>query len=91
MIAALGWIGSVLVVASLAQRDVRRLRQVNLAAAVVLGVFNIAVGIASMIALNVVLATINAYHLRPRGQNRRTSARRSSSEPLDEPAMAAAG
>lgn len=74
MTAALGWLGSALVIASLTQRDVRRLRQLNLAAAVVLGVFNIAVGIASMIALNVVLAAINAYHLRPRRPSRPAAA-----------------
>jgi hypothetical protein len=75
VIAALGWVGSALVVASLTQLDVRRLRQLNLAAAVVLGIFNIAVGIASMIALNAVLAAINGYHLRPRRPNQGTPTR----------------
>jgi hypothetical protein len=59
----LGWAGSALVVVSLTQRDLRRLRQVNLAAALMLGVFNVIIGLGSMIALNVVLSTVNAYHL----------------------------
>jgi len=63
MIAALGWIGSTLVVLSPAQRDVRRLRQVSLASAVVLLCFNLVIGIASMVALNVALVAINAYRL----------------------------
>lgn len=63
MIAALGWVGSGLVVMSLTQGDIRRLRQVNLAASAVLGVFNIALGISSMIVLNAVLAGVNGYHL----------------------------
>lgn len=63
MITLLGWIGSTLVVLSLAQRDLRRLRQVSLASALVLLAFNLAVGIASMVALNIALAAMNAYRL----------------------------
>ncbi len=63
MIAVLGWFGSALVVGSLIQRDVRRLRQLNLAAAVALGIFNVVLGIWSMIVLNVALATVNSFHL----------------------------
>jgi hypothetical protein len=63
MIAVLGWLGSSLVVTSLIQRDIYRLRQVNLAASVALFFFNLALGIWSMIALNIVLAAINGYHL----------------------------
>lgn len=63
MTAALGWLGSALVILSLTQRRLRRLRQVNLAACVVLGVFNLMLGIESMIVLNAVLAGINVYHL----------------------------
>lgn len=63
MIAALGWAGSALVVLSLVQTDVRRLRQISLASALVLGAFNLLVVIPSMIALNVVLAFVNTYHL----------------------------
>lgn len=63
MTVALGWIGSALVVISLGQTDVRRLRQISLTAAFVLGVFNLAIGIPSMIALNAVLVAVNGYHL----------------------------
>lgn len=63
MIAMLGWIGSGLVVVSLVQHDVRRLRQLNLVACAALVIFNVALGITSMIALNVVLAGVNGYHL----------------------------
>jgi hypothetical protein len=79
VIALLGWLGSGLVVVSLLQRDIHRLRQVNLAAAAALGVFNVAVGIGSMIALDVVLAGVNGFHLL-RG---RTVARRIVSPPVD--------
>ena len=63
MIEFMGWLGSGLVVASLLQSDVRRLRQINLAASIALGIFNVALGIGSMIALNVVLASVNGYYL----------------------------
>jgi len=63
MIDVLGWLGSILVVTSLIQRDLRRLRQVNLAASIALGVFNIVLGIWPMIVLNVVLAVVNGWHL----------------------------
>lgn len=63
MIAAMGWLGSGLVVTSLIQRDINRLRQVNLAASVALVIFNLALGIWSMIVLNIVLAAVNGYHL----------------------------
>ncbi|MDY7103314.1 MAG: hypothetical protein S0880_19190 [Actinomycetota bacterium] len=59
----IGWIGSALVVLSLTQRNLRRLRQVNLVASLVLLTFNLIVAIPSMVALNVVLATVNIRHL----------------------------
>jgi hypothetical protein len=65
MTAALGWIGSALVVISLVQTDLRRLRQIGLLSAIVLGAFNLMVAIPSMIALNAVLAVVNSYHLLP--------------------------
>lgn len=71
MISMLGWLGSALVVASLVQHDVRRLRQVNLAACVALAIFNMALGIVSMIALNIVLAGVNGYHLLRTGADAR--------------------
>lgn len=59
----LGWFGSILVVASLAQDDVRRIRVLNLAASVVLLAFNASIGVLSMTALNGVLVGINVHHL----------------------------
>lgn len=69
-VTVLGWLGSFLVVLSLAQRDVRRLRQVSLASAVVLLCFNLVIGIASMVALNVALVLINTYRLLDPGVGR---------------------
>ena len=89
MIGVIGWLGSGLVVLSLIQQDIRRLRQVNLAASIALGIFNVALGISSMIALNAVLAGVNGYHLLmkrgatrhsvPTQPGRSTTARRDSS------------
>ncbi len=63
MIAALGWIGSALIVLALTRSDLRQLHRINLIAALLLMVFNVAMEIPSMIALNVVLATVNSYKL----------------------------
>jgi hypothetical protein len=64
MIAAIGWIGSALCVASLVQNDQRRFRALNLAACVVFIVFNIVNATWSMVMLNVVIAVINIRQLR---------------------------
>lgn len=64
-ITAIGWIGSALVIASLTQSNLRRLRQLNLIASILHGAFNIALGIGPAIALNIVLTIINGYHLLP--------------------------
>jgi hypothetical protein len=60
---ALGWVGSVLIVASLAQRRQMTFRLLNLASAVVLLAFNLAIGLWSMVALNVTILIVNAYQL----------------------------
>jgi len=62
-IAAIGWIGSALVVISLMQTNLGRLRMLSLAASLLLGGFNLALGIGPGIALNVALVMINGYHL----------------------------
>lgn len=59
----LGWLGSILVVVSLAQSDLRRVRQLNLAASMLLLAFNATLGIAPMILLNAVLVGVNGFHL----------------------------
>ena len=60
---ALGWAGSVLLVWSVLQTRVLRFRVLNLVASVVLTTFNAVLGIWSMVAMNGVLAVINAWYL----------------------------
>jgi len=60
---ALGWAGSALLVYSLLQARVLRFRVLNFVASVLLTVFNAILGIVPMIALNGVLAAINAWFI----------------------------
>jgi hypothetical protein len=60
---ALGWAGSALLVFSLMQARVLRFRALNLVACVVLVVFNAAIEVWPMVAMNAVLCAINAYYL----------------------------
>jgi hypothetical protein len=60
----IGWLGSALLVYSVMQARVLRFRVLNLAACVVLIVFNAALGIWPMVAMNVALCLINAWHIR---------------------------
>lgn len=59
----LGWAGSALLVHSLLQTGVLRFRVLNLAAAVVLVVFNALIAVWPMVAVNAVIAVINIWHL----------------------------
>jgi hypothetical protein len=59
-----GWAGSALLVYSLMQARVLRFRALNLVACVVLTGFNAALEIWPMVAMNVVLSLINAWHIR---------------------------
>lgn len=59
----LGWTGSALVVLSLTQGNLRRLRTINLAASGIHLAFNLVLGLMPMIALNAVLTGINGYYL----------------------------
>ncbi len=61
---ALGWAGSALLVFSLAQARVLRFRVLNLAACLILVVFNWLLGIWPMVAMNVVLSAINLWFIR---------------------------
>ena len=63
MIHLLGWLGTLLVLASYAQLDTVRLRQIGLAAGLVLIVFNVLLAIWSNVALEVALLAINARRL----------------------------
>src|SRR5689334_12338582 len=61
---ALGWLGSALLIYSVMQARVLRFRVLNLGACVVLIVFNAALGIWPMVAMNIALCLINAWHIR---------------------------
>lgn len=59
-----GWVGSAILVWSLLQTSIVRLRVINLVGCVILIVFNTLVGVWPMMGLNVGLAIINIYYLR---------------------------
>ena len=56
---ALGWLGSALLIYSLLQARILRLRVLNTVACVILIVFNALLAVWPMVAMNVVLAAIN--------------------------------
>ena len=60
---AIGWIGSAILVWSLLQTELRRLRVINLVGCFVLIGYNAANHVWPMVGLNVVLAAINVYYL----------------------------
>ncbi len=60
---ALGWFGSALLVFSLLQARILRLRVLNTIACVILTVFNAIIEVWPMVAMNVVLATINLWFI----------------------------
>lgn len=59
----IGWGGSALVVLSLLQTRILRLRVLNLIGCVILVAFNAVVGVWPMVGMNAVLAVINVVHL----------------------------
>ena len=60
---ALGWVGSALLVWSLLQTAVLRFRVLNLVASLALVAFNAIIAVWPMVALNVVIAGINVWHI----------------------------
>ena len=60
---ALGWFGSALLIYSLVQARILRLRILNTVACLILIVFNAMIGVWPMVAMNVVLAAINLYFI----------------------------
>jgi hypothetical protein len=64
MIQALGWFGSALVVASLALPRPLPFRYLNLVSAIALLAFDLAISLWSMVALNLAILAVNAWHLR---------------------------
>ena len=71
---ALGWFGSALLVFSLLQARILRLRLLNTVACAILVVFNAVIEVWPMVAMNVVLAAINLFFiarmLREKGDER---------------------
>ncbi len=59
----IGWLGSAVLVWSLAQARVLRFRGLNLVASVVLAGYNAALGVWPMVAMNTVIAGLDTYHL----------------------------
>lgn len=59
----IGWGGSALVVASLLQTRILRLRLLNLVGCVILVAFNLVIGVWPMVGMNAVLAVINVVQL----------------------------
>lgn len=59
-----GWVGSAILVWSLLQTRIVRLRVINLVGCVILIAFNALVGVWPMMGLNICLALINIYYLR---------------------------
>lgn len=59
----LGWAGSALLVTSVLQPRLLRLRQLNLVASVLLVAYNAALGVWPMVAMNLAIAGINVWHL----------------------------
>jgi hypothetical protein len=63
VLSIIGWGGSALVVWSLLQTRILRLRILNLIGCVILVGFNLAIGVWPMVGMNAVLAVINVVHL----------------------------
>lgn len=60
---AIGWFGSVVLVVSLLQTRLLRLRAINLIGSLILLSYNALIGVLPMVGLNAVLASINIYYL----------------------------
>ncbi|GAA1772978.1 hypothetical protein [Nostocoides vanveenii] len=67
----LGWAGSALLVVSVMQTRILRLRLLNLAATIALLIFNWGLGIWSMVAMNAVLAALNVFYIAKLQRERR--------------------
>jgi hypothetical protein len=64
MLEVIGWLGSALVIVSLAQARVLRFRVLNLAGALLAVVYNVALAIWPFAAMNAIIAVIDLYWLR---------------------------
>lgn len=63
LLEVIGWVGSAILVVSLLQTNLHRLRWINLVGCLVLIAYNGVVGVWPMVGLNVVLAGINIWYL----------------------------
>lgn len=80
----LGWVGSLLLLVSLAQSDIRRLYLLNGVAAVALLSYNGIIGVWSAVALNIGVIGVNLWRLRHLSK---VQARQISAEALVPPAQ----
>ncbi|GAA6527149.1 YgjV family protein [Intrasporangium sp. DVR] len=71
---AVGWVGSAVLVWSLVQTRLHRLRIINLVGSLILMGYNLAIGVWPMVGLNVVLVGINVAHLVRMSQQRHDAA-----------------
>jgi len=58
-----GWVGSAILVTSLLQSRLLRLRQLNLVASLLLVTYNLLLGVWPMVAMNTAIVAINVWHL----------------------------
>lgn len=59
----IGWLGGALLVVSIIQSRISRLRTMNLIASLILTAYNAIVGVWPMVAMNGLVAAINVYYL----------------------------
>ncbi|WP_309105178.1 hypothetical protein [Microbacterium sp.] len=71
---AFGWFGSAVLVVSLSQTNILRLRVLNLTGCVLAIAYNTPLGVWPSVGLNVALAAINVFHLLRLRRRRGTSA-----------------
>jgi hypothetical protein len=58
-----GWVGSAILIVSLLQSRLLRLRQLNLVASLLLVTYNLVLGVWPMVAMNTAIVGINVWHL----------------------------
>lgn len=58
-----GWVGSAILITSLLQSRLLRLRQLNLVASLLLVTYNLLIGVWPMVAMNGAIVAINVWHL----------------------------
>jgi len=74
-IEAAGWAGSILLVVSILQGGMLRLRILNLIASIILVAYNLLVGVWPMVAMNLAVAVIDIYFIAKIQRGKASSAR----------------